>query len=161
MIIRKSSKELLKVILVAILYIFTSCTDQSNVNEKLINISPKPLKVEAGIGSFTIEKSTKILVETNNKDARNVAKYFADRVKTVIGYDLTIENYKAGSSNSETIVIKLKMESKKPVILSRRDFINRLMVSGTVIGGMSLFWKPTIWCWHQEFSSSLPYKYAG
>lgn len=103
--IRKYSKELLKVILVTSLYMFTSCTDQSNVNEKLINIIPKPLKVEAGIGSFTIEKSTKILVETNNIDARDVAKYFADVVKTAIGYDLAIENYKEGSSKNETILI--------------------------------------------------------
>ena len=36
--IRMKKKEVLKVLLVAIFFIFTSCTNQSNVNEKLINI---------------------------------------------------------------------------------------------------------------------------
>ncbi|NOX65216.1 MAG: hypothetical protein GXO85_05300, partial [Chlorobi bacterium] len=96
--VRKHIIKLLNLILVTFLIIITSCTDQSNVNKNSINIIPKPLKVEAGNGSFTIQQDTKIFVETNNKEAKDVAKYFADRIKTVIGYDLTIEDYDTKSN---------------------------------------------------------------
>lgn len=111
--IRINNKEVLKVLLVAILFLSTSCSNQSNENEKSINIIPKPLKVEAGIGSFSIKQETKLLVETNNKDARDIAKYFADVVKTAIGHDLVIENYKEGSSNNQTILITTKNSDAK------------------------------------------------
>ncbi|VAX27481.1 beta-glycosyl hydrolase, partial [hydrothermal vent metagenome] len=102
--VKKQISKISNLILVAFVLMFPGCTDQDNLNEKQINIIPKPVKVEAGNGSFTIQPDTKIFVETNNKDAKDVAKYFADRIKTVIGYDLAIENFSPETSNDGAIL---------------------------------------------------------
>jgi len=111
--IRKISNELLKVILVAFLYIFTSCTDQNNVSKNQISIIPKPVNVETGSGSFTIQPNIKIFVDTNNKKAKDVAKYLAEKIKTATGYDLVIENFTSKTSIDGAILITENNENAK------------------------------------------------
>ncbi|MEN8191627.1 MAG: family 20 glycosylhydrolase [Bacteroidota bacterium] len=105
---KKNIRNLLHLILTVFFLLFVSCTDHYNVNENTVNIIPKPIKIEVSNGTFSIQKSTQIFVETNNKDAKDVAKYFADRIRTVIGYDLTIESYTAESNNFGAILISTK-----------------------------------------------------
>ena len=97
-------KRLLPFLLLGFTLQFLGCVSQSNINENSINIIPKPVKVESGNGSFTIQPDTKIFVETNNNDVKNVAEYLAERIKTVTGYDLIIENFSSETSNDGAII---------------------------------------------------------
>ena len=62
-------------ILFGLLFYFLGCSSQSKINEKTVNIIPKPFHVEIGDGSFTINSDTKIFVEGKNDGIKNVAKY--------------------------------------------------------------------------------------
>ena len=76
-------------------FLISGCTSMDDFE---VNIIPKPWKTKISNGVFCIEKSTQILVETDNPEAQNVAKYLAGRIEKASGCKLEI---------SETIETKV------------------------------------------------------
>ncbi len=62
----------------------------TSMDDSELNIIPKPWKSKISKGVFRFEKSTRILVEENNPEAQNVAKYLAERIEKVSGCKLEI-----------------------------------------------------------------------
>ena len=109
----KQFKLIIPLGLITFLFLFACYTDQNTVCEQVTNIIPKPSKVEAGNGSFTIQPDTKILVETETKDARKIAEYLADKIKVAAGFNLAIENYTAERNVDGAILITTRKADEK------------------------------------------------
>ncbi len=100
--------RLFRLMLFGLLFIFLGCSSRSNINEKTVSIIPKPFHVEIGNGSFTINSNTKILVDGNNENIKNAAKYLADRINIAVGYDIVIEQYTNNDKSDGAIVFTTK-----------------------------------------------------
>jgi len=111
-------------------FLISSC---SQMDESALNIIPKPWKAKISKGVFRFKKSTQILVEDNNPEAQNVAKYLAGRVEKASGYKLEI------SVTSETKVVSnaiLLTSSGVDPELGDEGYLFNSGAMGVVINGM-------------------------
>ena len=78
-----------KVLILAVLFaIYASAFSQN----KRISIIPQPAVLREGIGTFTIDANTAIVVGTNEPEAKKVAAMFNAELKKAAGFSLNIEN---------------------------------------------------------------------
>ena len=102
-------RRVLNFIVVTLLLMVSNCYSQSStVNHNLVNIIPKPLHVELKSGSFIIKPNTKIIVQTNNNNENEIAKYFVDRIGKVSGFNLFIKHEKSETNTDGTILFSIE-----------------------------------------------------
>ncbi len=93
----------------AALCLFASCespTKQMPYNQG-INVIPKPLSLVQNEGSFKVTKSTKFYAST--PEAKTIATFFASKIESSTGYDLTISEEEV-SSNAIALLIDNSLE---------------------------------------------------
>ena len=69
------------------------------------SVIPKPAKMEAGSGSFTVGPKTGIVLDSPSAEIRGVGEFLADRLRTATGYPLTISEA-AGKVPAGTILLR-------------------------------------------------------
>ena len=75
-----------------ILAVFFALSVTAFSQNKRISIIPQPAVLREGVGSFTIDANTAIVVGTNEPEAKKVAAMFNAELKKAAGFSLNIEN---------------------------------------------------------------------
>jgi hexosaminidase len=65
-------------------------TGCSKMDDTLLNILPKPSKIEISEGKFHLSQSTKILVEPGNEELFHIGQYLATRIGKTSGYEIPV-----------------------------------------------------------------------
>ncbi|TXG36849.1 beta-N-acetylhexosaminidase [Seonamhaeicola maritimus] len=77
----------------------------SEVIAQSFNIIPEPVEIEQGSGFYTLNKSTEIIVPSEQDEVINIAAYLADKIRPATGFDLSIAHSDKGG-------IQLKLNTK-------------------------------------------------
>jgi len=77
------------------------------------SIIPKPLRMEAGAGAFRLSQETKIIIDSESLEAREIGEYLALKLRRSIGYPLETSlaagKIPSGSILLQTASSRLKM----------------------------------------------------
>ena len=74
---------------------------------KEISIIPEPLSLRLEVGSFVIERGTRIIVGSDKKELRRVAEQLAARLRLVTGFPLELSVSPSGTQTVNTIFLSL------------------------------------------------------
>ena len=85
-----------------VIFLFSGC---KRVDESMINIIPKPVEMEISEGIFHFSDSTRILVESENAEVIQIARYLAKRIESVSGYPLEVSEYSGGGDLKNTLLL--------------------------------------------------------
>lgn len=109
----KINIHLIKLILLAFILTLVNCTNQNSIDQSRVHIIPKPNEILIGEQSFTIKSDTKILVDADTKESQQVAEYFAAKINSATGYNLTIKNNTSQNDVDGAILFTLHNADKK------------------------------------------------
>lgn len=81
----------MKKLLIICLLAISACSAEAQNSKQDISIVPIPVSHQFNYGSFSIKKTTAIELVTNNGDAKRVAEFLSNRLKTATGYAMPVK----------------------------------------------------------------------
>ena len=110
-------KNLIKVCMVAFLGFMASCDTQS-VSDKVynqgINLTPAPVSLEQQAGKFALTSSATF--KASNPEAKGVAEFFVNKLKTSTGYNLAISETEGNITLNVDPALEMNAEGYKLVV---------------------------------------------
>ncbi len=110
------------------------------------DIVPLPMKIAIGEGTFSLQKSTRILVDENNTELLAIAKLLADRINFSVKTGIEIGIYKPGMKVKNAIVFTsegadatLGKEGYTLDVTPKSIFIRSVAANGAFYGLQTLF----------------------
>lgn len=89
------NKPLLVLMAVLIAISLINCNDQNQTSSKTVEIIPQPKAITLNDGQFTINAATKLFVDVENDEVKQIASLLVEQIKSSSGLELTmIENEK-------------------------------------------------------------------
>jgi hexosaminidase len=97
-------------------------------------IVPAPVSLVQAKGHFKLSEKTKIVVDTDSKDARDVAIYFTEQLKALTGMQLSVSQSMEKSDNS--FILKLNFNSSKKEAYSLSITEKEIVLNGSGPAGL-------------------------
>ena len=128
-------KNLIKVCMVAFLGFMASCDTQS-VSDKVynqgINLTPAPVSLEQQAGKFALTSSATF--KASNPEAKGVAEFFVNKLKTSTGYNLAISETEGNIVLNVDPALEMNAEGYKLVVTPAGIEINAKTEAGAYYG---------------------------
>ena len=103
-------------------------------NDKGLHLIPEPNSVIFKNGSFTFGQGTNLAYKQSDAECTNVANYFNEQVKTLIGYSLPLVNTDKSGKNSILLQINYKSEIKESYTIKIDK--NNVVINGASAQGL-------------------------
>ena len=81
-----------------------SCAPKDNEVTPDVHIIPEPLELKVTEGNFNFNEQTVVIVNSNNKEVKQVANYFVEQFNIASGSSLKISVSSENSSASNSII---------------------------------------------------------